>query len=414
MNNADILAMLGGAGIPGAGSSRREEEGKTILTFKAGKMDPVLQPNGKYLITADRRRGQVSLLYTLSTPTRTGNLKLEWKDRRTQSVESIPIIPEDGGTFAPIPTGREGERVYVLQFGSNTERRFFYWMQDKLDPNVDDQHCIDMNKYISDVNACIVAAGGEPPVPEESTSTNDGAPEASSETPTATGTPTTATSTTTTTTAPASSSTEQQQVDALSNILENLGMPQRSTTTTTTSSTHPPAASASTTSAPSTTPSANTSTTTGGVLTLADLQGAMAGLATHSPSTSTNIANPTPPLTELANSDAIHESGILDNPTAVARLMEFLPEHQRTEEMLRENLRSPQVQQALHSLTMALVGQDDDQGSLESYHSIIANFQLTAEDGAAAMASGNPIQAFLDCLLASVTKENESTEEGKE
>ena len=82
--------------------------------------------------------------------------------------------------------------------------------------------------------------------------------------------------------------------------------------------------------------------------------------------------------------------------------------------MLRENLRSPQVQQALHSLTMALVGQDDDQGSLESYHSIIANFQLTAEDGAAAMASGNPIQAFLDCLLASVTKENESTEEGKE
>ena len=42
--NAELLAMLGGAGLPGASSSRREEEGKTILTFKAGRMDPVLQP----------------------------------------------------------------------------------------------------------------------------------------------------------------------------------------------------------------------------------------------------------------------------------------------------------------------------------------------------------------------------------
>ena len=68
MNNADILAMLGGAGIPGAGSSRREEEGKTILTFKAGKMDPVLQPVSViYLfIYLSMSHGNLLLIYQMS------------------------------------------------------------------------------------------------------------------------------------------------------------------------------------------------------------------------------------------------------------------------------------------------------------------------------------------------------------
>merc|ERR1712087_518664 len=122
------------------------------------------------------------------------------------------------------------------------------------------------------------------------------------------------------------------------------------------------------------------------------------------------MQHPTPPLTELATSEAISESGILENAEAVARLLEFLPEDQRTEEMLRENLRSPQVQQALHNLTLALAGDESGGASMESYHSIIANFQLNAEDGAAAMASGNPIQAFLDCLVASVKRDNEKKE----
>ena len=42
--NADLLAMLGGAGLHGGGSSRREAEAKTILDFKAGKMSTTLQP----------------------------------------------------------------------------------------------------------------------------------------------------------------------------------------------------------------------------------------------------------------------------------------------------------------------------------------------------------------------------------
>ena len=41
--NADLLAMLGG-GVPSASASRQEPEGKSILSFKAGKMTTTLQP----------------------------------------------------------------------------------------------------------------------------------------------------------------------------------------------------------------------------------------------------------------------------------------------------------------------------------------------------------------------------------
>ena len=45
MNSADLLAILGGGAPPGAGSSSRrgEAEGKSILSFKAGRMDAKVQ-----------------------------------------------------------------------------------------------------------------------------------------------------------------------------------------------------------------------------------------------------------------------------------------------------------------------------------------------------------------------------------
>merc|ERR1712071_655387 len=114
---------------------------------------------------------------------------------------------------------------------------------------------------------------------------------------TATGSATAANSDSATTANASSSNNNQQQVDALSNILGNLGMPQPSATSAST-----PAA-------------ATAPNTTGGTLTLADLQGAMAGLATHSPVVQQQM--PTPPLNELATTDAVEESGILDNPDTV-------------------------------------------------------------------------------------------------
>eukprot|EP00804_Cyclotella_cryptica_P029643 CCRYP_019039-RB/>CCRYP_019039-RB protein AED:0.01 eAED:0.01 QI:713/1/1/1/1/1/2/36/268 len=183
------------------------------------------------------------------------------------------------------------------------------------------------------------------------------------------------------------------QIDALGNILENLGVPQ------------PGGSLPSGERAPQQQPAA-------GGLTLADLQGAMAGLATASPVSSP----PGPPLSELASSEIVDESGILDDPEVTARLVALLPEGQRTNDQLRENLRSPQVAQCLQRLTEALA---DD---ASSFNSIIANFQLNPEDGAGALAAGNPIEAFLNCVLRDVerkegvkqadTREGEETKDG--
>jgi hypothetical protein len=63
----------------------------------------------------------------------------------------------------------------------------------------------------------------------------------------------------------------------------------------------------------------------------------------------------------------------------------------------------------LNALSAALC---DDQGtSMDNFNSILANFQLRPEDGAIAMMTGNPIQAFLDCVLKSVQRENEQKQQ---
>mmetsp|Transcript_2639 Transcript_2639/g.5605 ORF Transcript_2639/g.5605 Transcript_2639/m.5605 type:complete len:324 (-) Transcript_2639:134-1105(-) len=177
------------------------------------------------------------------------------------------------------------------------------------------------------------------------------------------------------------------QVDALGNIMETLGIPQQNGTPA--GEMGGGATSAGGTAAP---PAAGV----GGGLTLADLQGAMAGLATASPPSASAAG---PPLSELASQDIIDESGILDDQSCVERLTALLPEGQRTESALRENVRSPQVAQCLQRLTAALAEED---GS--TFNSIIANFQLNPADGAAAMAAGNPIEAFLNCLLKDVER----------
>ena len=182
-----------------------------------------------------------------------------------------------------------------------------------------------------------------------------------------------------------SSSGNTNQVDALSNILENLGMPQQNQQQST-----------------------PTATATTGTLTLADLQGAMSGLGASTAPAAAAAAGP--PLQEIVTPEAI--SSLLEDEAVCTRLLELLPEEQQTRQHLEDNLRSPQVQQTLRSLTAALA--PDDAGSMEGYHSVLANFSLDPQDGQAALASGNPIQAFLDAVLASVRNEEETKEEEEE
>ena len=92
------------------------------------------------------RRGELHIVWTSTTAaavgggvggvggvsTTAGHLKLEWKDRRTKTVvNTIPIFPEDDATFERVETGREGDRVYLLQNNgegrASSDSRHFFW-----------------------------------------------------------------------------------------------------------------------------------------------------------------------------------------------------------------------------------------------------------------------------------------------
>jgi len=61
-----------------------------------------------------------------------------------------------------------------------------------------------------------------------------------------------------------------------------------------------------------------------------------------------------PSLKDIINVDEILASGLFDQPDVVAKLAEFLPEGQITVANLRENIRSPQFQQAVAMFNQAL------------------------------------------------------------
>lgn len=349
---SDLFDALGGG--PGTNnastSTSTPDEPKPLMSFKAGKVGLALQENGKYWATPDTRRGQVNLKYDDNN-----QLIWEWYDRREKKVvDTITVTSPVKLERADVPKSQDADsndRVYYWKL--DNEWRMI-WLQDKEeDPEL-----------IGKVNDILKVPkkAAENSSEETSDPVSARSPGAASN---------------------SSASTTTRQVDALSNILENLGMPQGETTNATSETAAPAPA--------------------GGTLTLADLQGVMAGLQTQQQN-----ANP-PGLQEIVTPDAITD--LLANEDVRNRLMQELPEGQRSAEHLEDNLRSPQVRQTLRSLTAALL--PDDNGSMDGYYSVLANFQLDAADGQQALTeSNNPIQAFLDCVLASVEKE--SNEESKD
>jgi len=111
-----------------------------------------------------------------------------------------------------------------------------------------------------------------------------------------------------------------------------------------------------------------------------------------------NGTNNLVPLTEIATPEHISESGILEDEAVTNKLISLLPEGQQTHENLRQHLSAPQVRSALQSLTAALAS------GPEGFHGVVMNFQLPLDAGNANLAD-NPIQAFLDCLVAQVERE---------
>ena len=305
---------------------------------------------------------------------------------------------------------RQSDRVYLLQYGNASDRRFFFWLQELTDVK-DGEYAADINKYCSDPAECAKKArevGGDSAGGAAGGSAGGSVDSANLQA---------IMQGLTGANAPAAGAGGGTSGDALASIVQNLtsgaasGAPGSATPAPTGTSATPNAPSrpdGSTGAAAASAPgSAGAAAGGGGAITLADLQGAMQGLATSTPpgsAAAAAAAMPGPPLSELATADAIDTSGILSDPAVRARLVELLPEGQRTDDKLEENLRSPQVAQSLKSLTAALSSGDE-------FNSILANFALDPSDGAAAMASGNPIQAFLDCVLKQVEREKAAKEE---
>jgi hypothetical protein len=355
---SDLFDALGGNSSASSStnvrSSNTSNEAKPLLSFKAGKMELALQENGKFLVTPDTRRCQVNLKYNDES-----KLVWEWYDRREKSVlDTIRIDDPVRLERVDVPKSQDSDcndRVYCWKMDSEWR---MIWLQD----NEEDPELIEkVNKVLKDTTK----PSNDSAELSDANSSSDPIPAQS----------------------PSSVSTTTRQVDALSNILENLGMPQGTDQNT---STTPVQASA-----------------TGGTLTLADLANAMGGAQTQQES-----VNP-PGLHEVVTPSAL--SSLLENEEVRNRLMQTLPEEQRSVEFLESCLRSPQVKQTLRSLTAALL--PDDNGSMEGYHSVLANFQLDASGGQKALEQGqSPIQAFLDCVLTSVQKEKteDKTEESKD
>lgn len=100
-----------------------------LVRFKAGRCETEPRPNGKLWVKPTQRRGEIQLVKQDDL------LHFQWRDRTTLAVDPTcdhMVFPGDA-KFNKVETGRDGDRVYALQFGQNTSRVFFFWMQSKED-----------------------------------------------------------------------------------------------------------------------------------------------------------------------------------------------------------------------------------------------------------------------------------------
>jgi 26S proteasome regulatory subunit N13 len=409
---SDLFEHLGG-GRGGVSSSGAQQPPAApadapIVQLKAGKLTMV--PNvdrGTYTCTADPSRGEIRLACVNNV------LEWQWYDRRQKKVVDRRVVEapppkkgdeeedddaamavDDGdGTLAPRrcwrlervttlpPRTHKDDRVYVLTHNSGPPADVYdmYWMQD-ADESKEEEAVEEFNKLLADPVEAVARHGGS--AGGDAAGAAGAGSGAASAARSGAG-------------AAAGSSTSNSQVDALSSILENLGMPQSS-------------------SSDSASPAAAGTAVGTNTLTLADLQGAMAGIQQQQQRQESAASAAAMSLTDVVTPDAV--TALLQDEAVCARLVDLLPEGQRNRESLEDNLRSPQVQQTLRSLTSALL--PDDAGRVDGFLSVIANFQLGSaanDPGTVQAASTNPIQAFLDAVDRSVQEQGggDSTNEGE-
>jgi hypothetical protein len=377
----------------GTSSASTVQEPEPLVQLKAGKMilESSSSSSSAFHCVPDTTRGEIRLVW------KNGHLKFQWYDRKRKTVVddhtiSAVTATASASSFQRVPLTAKihaQDRIYVwtdCSISMNPPNYRMYWMQDQDETN--EAEAIEkINQYLKDPkSAAPTTANDNNATAAAATASNAATVFANANA---------AASTTAATTGTASAASDNHQVDALSSILENLGMPQGDSSAASAASSE----------------NATATTATGQQqqrqLTLADLNLAMAELnhLPNSTSTSTASASRGPPLHEIVTHEAIDR--ILQDPQVRQRLMEFLPEEQRGDETaLAENLKSPQIQSTLRTLTQTLL--PDDTLDMSGYASLIANFQLDPQDGQEIlMRQGDPIAAFLECIVKSAEREQQ-------
>mmetsp|Transcript_31914 Transcript_31914/g.73739 ORF Transcript_31914/g.73739 Transcript_31914/m.73739 type:complete len:166 (+) Transcript_31914:77-574(+) len=111
------------------------------------------------------------------------------------------------------------------------------------------------------------------------------------------------------------------------------------------------------------------------------------------------------PLQNIVTSEEVMASGVLGDEEVQKILIDMLPVEAQNPAELEATVRSPQFRQTLASLTNAL--------QTENYNSIFANFSLDTSAGAAALAQGNNVEAFLQAIEAQARAAADAAGEGK-
>eukprot|EP01039_Chlorochromonas_danica_P010672 gene10672-11839_t len=105
---------------PGVGNSA------PVFQLRAGKCQLSPQPNGKFRVSPDLRRGNLVLTYESDRL-----LHFKWINLSSQAVEDDRIVMPGDCVFKKVKTGREADRVYQLHFPRATASHLLFWLQDK-------------------------------------------------------------------------------------------------------------------------------------------------------------------------------------------------------------------------------------------------------------------------------------------
>jgi len=317
----------------------------SLVQLNAGKCQlSERNANNKYHVTADNRRGQITL-----TRGNDGILHFKWINKVNGTVEDDRMIMTGGeATFKKVKTGRQdpNDRVFMLKYFAGG-KPLMYWMQD-VDASKDDELVAKVNEYLNNpaaaapiaptATAGLPAAGGAAGLPPE--------------------------------------------------LMQMLGLPPGFQLTPQANTAPAPAVSAAPT---------GVAASPFGALDLSSLLGSPAGGAAARPHQAFGQPRQQPPATpnlqDILVPEEVLRTGILNDPAVRAELISMLPPEQQTEENLERNLRSPQFQQALGSLTSALRNPDNLQ-------SVMSNFQLDPSAGHQFLLQGDGVGAFLAAVQA--------------